>query len=1170
MRPSNQPPLEAIVLPDLPPRRQRRIGPVIVGSFFVLAALGGMGIGVWSLVQIVEGEQGGQPTAGVGKGNDQWPTPEERRSKLVATYVPRPPEIQDAELRGVERLLTQVTAASQKGNDAAFRKLVDFERFMQRMRNSSTIPSMTSSDWRDVRKLVERESDMPHGITAARLVGLTRTPRADELIAEVWLNYGNQAGEPCRFYLNRGARAWRIFDWELVEYGRSEVEKWAAAQQTRNDFRELAYGRMLEDLTKCDECWARQDAEGAHQALRDAESRSIPPCVRQTMWFSIGRRWNMLGEAEQVLRACDQVLPPEDVPGVFVLRAHAHTQLQQPAKVVEAVMAYERVAGFSPEMAQLKGEAHIELRMQAEAKAEFRRLLDFEPETYQVLHRYRRMLQDEEKPELVSLAGRAKDPAQAALNMLTSCLYDMDDAGVQCLKAWLEAKYANTSAIHVLAGHLAEHEGKYGPAADSFLLAYRAETNDEHKAQWRQNYLSAMTSAGKTVEAYEELGDYQATFESLTAGIDEGEGELSWDDFPKLAAAHRKRFPDDPWLHYYLGIMARDNGDLKRARDAFATAEAKTEDEYLRDMARYERAAALTRMGKVVEAYQAGKTPGSDFQQLAGICRSEADAKSLDALIRTHREREANDPWILYYEAVAAHLRQESNKALDLIRSAEGKSDAAEDESLAGTLTGLLIEILEKHEGWVTILEQREDIETLAPLLASRFRSAGKWDKLRMLLEVMQRRGGENRKLLSYQADLAWHLRDYDALCQLIPIWDKKGMEKVPEYAQSMLREKLVRAHLRLGRLASALAFADQFQREYHEQFPLLLTHVAFGNVEDVRRLLIDEQLLARGYPAIEPATDVELYPLLTDPRFAQLRRETAFPLPDTGSGRRGISTVVLFFAEPRAWDEQRLAEAIRRLGAKVPAITPLKMENSRTGIQGWHIPLDTGTCLITVGEGNYFDCELIAAYAPQNESLARMLYEQGGWLTLDWIPTPHANRPGDDVVPILMAGALATEGIVGLGVWTPDLGPTHLLADESIVPTRLLRAANWEQVFQGLPAETTWLSLDAEHSVEEPEDEQDWSRHRRAIRRFAVGQTKQGENSRAEVLVNIAAGSVNLQEWMPVTQVERQEYGDFQFICRLTKDSPLWPHLTAGTLWRVSEHEVLKWRESPESPPQQ
>lgn len=807
---SSSRPLEALPLPDGKP--PRTWVPIIMGGMLLGSGILAVVLMFWGLIRLIEQNRPGSMTFTGDAGN--WQTRDEKQAEYRAIYKVSPDAPVDVDLPQVEKLLTKYVAAVQYGDQGGLARLVDVNAFLARMQEHPDMPRLDASSRRALLDMLNRELQLPDSISECRLMGFKRVGKAGAAVADVMLKTTTGSSDPCRLWLRQDHRSWSVVDWEMIEQGKSEAAKWASSQRVGQDWvAAYPHQSFLDELAKADSCYSSGDAKGAIAALTAADQRQLPSYVHPELQLAVASRFHLYGQFQRAIDSLGTIAAPEEVPGVYAIRASCYQALGEAASAAEAARGYERLCGFAPDVARAKAWALAQLERKDEATAELKRLLEFDPTDQLALQQLLQILPAGQKGQIAELISRAQDPPKTALSIVNNFQIRDDEETARAIKDFLEAKFKDSPDTHAFVGQVHQHEEDYDEAAAAFRLAYDLEKDPAQKADRWHNYLEAMISAGKLLEAYEQSPDPVEVFSHLTAGLDDEESLVPTKDLPSLLEAHRRRAPQDPQIWICAGHLARNQGDLPAAEATYAEGEAKTQDEDLKARLQFARMSVLADLGKILDAYREYEALPGSFQFLANQCRFQHKPDVLEALLRSRKVSHPDDKDLEYYQAILEIERGQFPQALQrLLARREQKDDAgeeADDNYLAQRMRWLRVDIYEKYDEWQNALQQDPEFDEMWPQLAQRFWQKQKWQKLRELLDLPLPRGDGGAQHQLYEMRLAWHLGRYSHFESLVDRWNADEWSAIPTYEQKWARETLVRALIRQGNLSAAFSYAE-------------------------------------------------------------------------------------------------------------------------------------------------------------------------------------------------------------------------------------------------------------------------------------------------------------------------------------------------------------------------
>ncbi|HVX15660.1 MAG TPA: hypothetical protein VHC22_31025 [Pirellulales bacterium] len=170
------------------------------------------------------------------------------------------------------------------------------------------------------------------------------------------------------------------------------------------------------------------------------------------------------------------------------------------------------------------------------------------------------------------------------------------------------------------------------------------------------------------LNALYELGDTQAAcqavkpeeaFNSLASEL-ANDGDA--DALEKLLAAYEPHAADDPRLSYFRGKIAQLRGQSDEATTAFAAWFKTTDENDVNSLQSYLKAMAAAR--RPLEAYNAAPDASVAFKSLASELIRCGDIDLLEALIDTHAQEHAEDPWLGYWRGRSLLLNGKEDEAM--------------------------------------------------------------------------------------------------------------------------------------------------------------------------------------------------------------------------------------------------------------------------------------------------------------------------------------------------------------------------------------------------------------------------------------------------------------------------------------------------------------------------
>ena len=1132
-------PIDAILVVDEPPPPRRRRWWVWGGGcLFVTLAVACLA--AWLVAGFLGdfGSSADDPVA-------RWETTAERQAALRQAFDGRRHSLQDSDLPEIQRLLRRVAATASREDSDEFQKLVDTGRMVRRIQGHADVEWIDWIERQVLASQIRTGCDPPGNTQDFRIVHLERLGDDHVRVYAYAVNDG-ACGDPFQFWLVRARDGWRLYDWERVELGWSEAAQYARLRIAADDWRYDGYEQSSEELVAADEAIDQDEYDAAAEHMQAAAGHSVPNIVADFWAYLVAIRWSSLDNSEQCLAWCSRAQNPDAIPGFYTLQASHLQQTEQYEAALAAIENYERVAGFHPDVIRMKAGCLSDLRRDEESLACWRQLVEFAPDGIDDLRQFADALPADRRGELLDVLPAAPQPVAVAVQLAERRVGDEDGELLALLHQFVAARSPGSPEALQLEGRRLQFQGEYEQAAERFRQAAEQELDPEQRAGSWSSFLQAMVDAGQVVAGYEALPDPRDAFQSLAGGLENDEAMIDYTQLPELLAVHRRRCPDDGWLHYFAGLLADQNGDLEAAAREFAAA-GKSDDEDLKAAAADQRRDLLCRQGKVLEAYRldadaAGTDAAEAFRELADICRFNDDAPGLQTLLKTHRSDVPDEPWLGYYTAVLLQLQRQTEAA---VRSLDGRNKSA-DEELEDALQALRLELLLDLGRWRQAYDERPD--EVFSQVANHLRFRRNWAALAELCALHRQRNPEDAELLRLAVELAAGQRDDQRVVQLLTPWPADKIDG--EYRASLLRRQLVRSLLRLGRSDEAHQFAVESVSAEGDQALLLSTLIWQQRWDELTRRLADKAAGDEFADLVRyPSREDLLQAYRTHAGATDLRRRFPLTLPeDTPVASR----IVLLLRAPADLNADRL----RGLAAGTGEFAVRPLPTLRPDVATVFEVRDAGgSAVVAAGTGSYCDPRWFQRTRIPDPALATILKQHGGWIAIQGM---EANDE-DDVAPVerlvrRLAAGLLDADVQAVNVWGMASGGAHLAATDETSADRVRGEAGLDLAF-----------ADALNLFLEPRDQEHAGTAAAAgpvPRRELVALVQALKTPSSEpphwVRVELRLGEAGETHWLRVISAKHTRWGDIELVGEFAGDSQLWPYLKPGERAVVMSSSVL------------
>lgn len=372
----NLPPLEAAILPDALPRKSWV--PFIMGSILVGSCLLAVVIGIWGLVKLVESIDRPGTFAG-GAGSTTWQSTRDKQAEYRESFKVPVKVPQDADVPQVEKLLKKYVTAATTNDVGGLARLVDVNAFLERMEDHPDMPRLDRTERKALLDELNVSLQLPGDFTAFRLMDFRRLPAAGSAVADVIFQTAAGLSEPCRIWLQQNERAWSVVDWEIIQQGKSEAGQRAGRWRSGQEYWTPSLDDYLSELERADARYDQGDIQGATSLLQKADQGTLPGYVHKEMQLAVASRYYRYRQHQLAVDCLLTIEVRDEVPGYYVIRALSYQALGEEDQAIAAAADYERLCGFSPDVARAKALALAQLGRKEEAIVEFKRLLEFDP-----------------------------------------------------------------------------------------------------------------------------------------------------------------------------------------------------------------------------------------------------------------------------------------------------------------------------------------------------------------------------------------------------------------------------------------------------------------------------------------------------------------------------------------------------------------------------------------------------------------------------------------------------------------------------------------------------------------------------------------------------------------------------------------------------------------------
>jgi len=1038
------------------------------------------------------------------------------------------------DLRKVSGLFDALAKAVREDDQTAFRRLIDVDRLFEQIHQVG-LTRLNRFEAERMKMELRGDVDPPGNWQRYDIARIDLADNGNDALVYAYLWNDEDSISSC-FWITRDGDEWKLYDWELLEYGYRKSKIYAGTIANADDLRLAITDLAFEDIEQAGNAIDDYEFDEAADHLLRAQSRDVLPMFRNAVLIRIGFAWSLANRDRDSVETFRKIKPPEAAPVTFYGQAIALQGLGKYEEALETAAKYEDMLGFNPKVTMLRAELLAEMGRTEEAADRWRRLLKFDPEDVDALASLAPLLADDEKDVIVEYLDKLADPMDAIDELAVPCYWRDDTALLETLVRYEEEHLPDSPHTEYLLGLIDEIDEQYEAAAAHYRIAWEAEPDEERQNHYVENYLDAMSDGGQAVVGYENAPDPSHAFLYLAEGYEEQESLISRDDLVPLVAAHLRRTPDDPWAHYYQGVLWREDSRFDEAVEQFRMALKNADEEYLQTWWRNELAQTLLDAGHLQQAYQTLEPPADAFRSLAEHCHGWENYEMLVRLVELHRAVEPHDELLDHYEALVHKREGNLAEAEQLVKRGYA---AASDEDTKATYRSLWLTVRLESANPESVYRDIPDAADDFNLMANRLAVRERWPAIRRLIDAHRAVRPADPQLVFHDVRLAWLTDDFETVCSLLKSWPADKLADLERWQSSSLRDWRFRSLLRLDRQSDAMAAAQEYYEDDDDPSQLAVVH-ALRKDADALAKLMDE--LAQS--SFSPYADEDAGPLvLGDPVFRTLRREHP-PLPthyDTA-----YKEVVLLLRKPSPWNADQVREAIKELtepgrGPEVVALAPA----SGSPNSSFLVRIGEYALTITIGAGAYDRQQEVS-----HPLLKAALADHDAWLAVDWFRS--SDEKAARSLARRIAAALADENCMAFYLDTPERLVNNAPEFRELVLNDPLASKTTES------GEYAWLYHD---ETSDRDEEKTLRAMRREVRDFRWAFGKRGAEDEFLIQIVLNVGHLYERLWLRVLRIETSANGSNTFIAVATTDSQLVPEFRQSDPVRVGKYQILDWQ---------
>ena len=599
-----------------------------------------------------------------------------------------------------------------------------------------------------------------------------------------------------RWWLTKRDGTWRIYDFEDLDMGMrmSTVAGTLGAAGVAN------VQRLAQPIQTVREALlailVQRDADAAEKKLKQVEAVDLPGPIDVLRWFVTALIQMHRSQHREALGTLDRVVAIRpDMPIVDLLKGMCQNALREHDSALRHLRAYEKLLGDDTNVCRELGEALRSLNRLEEARAAYRKSLDYHPDNLDAYVGLMRGLgpgdaRDELGPRFAKLANPREDFAM----LQQECQQARDaDALTQIAQTMLilDKAYAPAQFALAVAG---AWNGRAEQALPAFDATLALEQDAGKRAGYSTQFLDAMAGAGLARRAYAASPEPRAAFAILAAELKK---TYRMDDLPGLIRDHAKKAADDPLLPFYRGEVFVQRGQYKLADKAFTEGMAKPPEPATLQTFGNSRVLARYHVGQALSAHAAIGPRQQTFTQLAALCEQHSNDALLETLLDAHAKTDPDDASIARYRCRLKIRQNHLPEAVALFKAILAKEPQQElRKQAANDFIFAMLDAGKLLEGYRAAPDACEAFQSVAEDLLE----SNRLDELLGLIDAHRKLHPDDERLTLYTSLVLTQRQQWDDAARILD----EAWRRLPVNQRNNIGAQYVLALYKVGRWLEA------------------------------------------------------------------------------------------------------------------------------------------------------------------------------------------------------------------------------------------------------------------------------------------------------------------------------------------------------------------------------
>jgi tetratricopeptide (TPR) repeat protein len=1056
-------------------------------------------------------------------GNDQS-NRERMYESIAAAFQAEEISVTNRDAESIKRLLKAVFRYGQVDDHAAIRRLIDPQRFGDRMVSSGNVSGLNFVDRAILVKNFNAATLGPPTYQDFKIVTIDNLGHGVAVV--YYLAWDDpRSVEECRCWVTKSTSGrWTIADWESISDGISEASQYAVLWEHQETSGVDAYYETCEGIVKFWEFYGEREIDLAEQQLASLPIEEIHPTLidkyRLTSAFLNGHL-----EKWETMKSIADRIDSGSAPGQSYVLADYYHRTGESEQAIKYARQYLSLVGVSPNCNRIIAYECEELGRMKECGQALIECLHWFPDDYESITSLLWILPQEDFSLIEQYIASTESPIATAVLFAINHQASNNFRKLAALSSLIEKQDADSTALGFLRGLTHESLFEQEQAIDAYEKAIATESDEALKQQYAAQYLDAALNMGRPLRAYLESSNRAERYDEIIAYYDDV--GLPHDDFIDFLDEHARGFPDDPWVEYYRGDSLMNHGDLSEAAEVFhRDIHRQKPDGVAVPALRHAYLRVRCFMDQGLDAYANARDKDDAFQILAEIYQSSGLGGKLNQLLITHRKNNAEDPWLPFFETGLAVDNGDVSLALKTLEQVK-----LPDPRQRYRIQRLRSRVLIASGTWSTELEHATNTEELYLSLAAEFKKKSKWEELRQLTSAFRQQAAGSKVWLPYQFALDSRGEDVGRRLAAFREYTVDDIDQIGSWRISGAKWELLEDLCKQGHKAGTKELAESIYENEDQPDAMLLYHLYADNSEEVEKYLIE----LSEQDNFDILLGNSIYdPLFVNPQFASALAQTPLRLPFSGN-----LVAKLYFAT----NETPNADDVKNQFVQLYD-TPCQVTSADVAQQGYvayHAQTDVADLLISIRnepllvKQNYIHPEPREIFsAPRGEIRIELIRFDSDreeiWLLLEAVKQLVNDR------------CLAL--VVGY----------HLVSNPA-AKIKEVEFTHIEQVRE--VGVSTWMTTDAE-TEEDFRIERD---RRRRDRELIAAFAEQSETREFSLLIRLTTNTGQESKWAKLREIRDPDSATPEFIVELEERSLLIDHVGPGRLIVVDNTHVQEWK---------